>query len=1562
MNNEQASPNLNDVEIHNFSKGWSYDLENHAEKPEGYIDAWNGRLYSHDGTLAFTSIDGTKLVHINENVVKYNGFYSFKDEMICFAKGLFPANQGQTEPKEITEIVVNNFSLSSSLNEILGIPFSSNYNKYTVIIQVPIEDIDQDDFNQSLSEIGNTIEIDPTYNGLFQSLIYNPTNPIACNISSNEPPINNEFYNDAIMSFRIDDSGNLVSKILWSGWLNIPFDSIITTEGVEENNYYKRVYFSDYYNTSRVINLKDQSLSKRTSTDFDLKTNGVLLNPRIKSIEKNGQLKAMTVFYCMRLITENGQISDFSALSKAVKITVGENEEFKGGSIKEVTNKSVLVDCYIPDYKNFKEVLLVAIEFEADAVPTTIRLVGKKNVDAIVSFEHFGSEPEYLENITLSDIFKNSISWRYNSDYTTVNNKLVVSGLRNDPSYINSKNMAIDFSLSGFDEEGQTHSSLLNPNPELFNYINNDMNESFFYIERRLYRKIEVFGNFKMKLTNTVTGDYYEYVVNEVIFNYVDRKKQILDFLLETKLDLDFGNKFPNLNIVANGTNILFQPINPLLKTDFYNYNLEFSTSQVIIELDNDTENKTYSWPSSDFEKQNKLVYGGVSNGWFNGNGVKVTMRTVKENILSKNTDWMSGNTLPLRVKVPSLKRGFMKGEIYRIGIQWFKNGNRLFTTVLGDIKIPDIGQRKREIGLDGNVIYNAEKYSNWSVVGDEMYSERIELQFDVRINCQLSKEIDSYQIVYVERTENNRTILAQGISAPLERIVNFGGTDGDYSMGLKENMINKWMLPSCGVVYDQKGMTVYDVNPDSLLDEAHKRIVTNRKAFYFDSPEFAYGKISSNFISSTKVEFVETITSDHDRHNIIGGYNAATCGWGSDNPGSTCYFENGNETTNGPAPFGNRKFSQKIPGDLLSGEERARPFWVNVSVFSNRLKQRSYTGFSNVLAQEYKYEIDSSAEAQEGEILASYKLNDTFEYANHSMTLASPGWFYQINARSRNSDRFSLFRVHNICGGRKTVFIKTKNNYFTSDNIVQIPFIIKSKVNFGTSEGRFDSIKGHDAFIVSNLKRENQNSIYGGRTEFAYASNEYIPLSDVFPVIDNIISSQIFSVEGDTYCSLYIKNKTSYKNSLVPEEQGFHWSRESTKGNRKYQHNKMNAWCYAVVLESTVEPRLVNSEEFYLFGKAINFKYEELYNPAYLQQSDLRKSIPIPYNFKDDPNLNNVVAASDVKLNGDTIDAWTNFLPNEFYELDKNKGTAFNLVKENDKIYVVQELQTSELFIDQKNFITPDEGGEAIQIDQGSGSSISGHRIISNYGTAFRRAIIESPYGFMFFDELKTEIVKINEPLLVKNSLALELKKFFDANKVLGVEVYYDDEFKESNIRFHVENNGELGNNPDFVISYSEALKVFNGKIKYTNDIFFSFKNKIFAPYDGSSKIGELNRGNVLDFFDNVEDFKLKIISSPSYNETKIFKGLGVYVNLKSPGINTNFITSLGHNRFIPYSHHWYKIREGVHTFPSKNPDDYEDIRGEWCEIEMEFSKDDLGNEPIRVFSVINFFRKSYK
>jgi hypothetical protein len=1570
MAQENSSGNLNNVEIHSFEKGWSVDLDNHAEESKTYSDAWNGRLSAIDGVLAFTSIKGDKFVYENNLVTKYSGHFAFKDELIVWAKGNFELQETETETVTIEQIIVNNFSITSETSPITGVSF--NYTESTIEIEVPVAVEDVDEFNQQLTSVEEENEIDSTYGGLFNSITYNPVSPVVCSINQVIPENNSVTSKDAIISFTQNDAGMLVAKILYVGYLNIPVDAIITTEGIDENLNYKRVYFSDYYNPTRVVNIKDKNLATRNAQEFDIKTKGTVLAPRIKSIQENGQLKAMTVFYVMKLITENGQISDFSPLSQGVKIGLNVGPLFSGGDVSEVTNKSVLVDCYIPNKENFKEVQLVAIEFEADSVPSNIRLVGQKLVNSIVTFEHFGSEPEYKENITLADLFKNSLSWRYNSDFTTKNNKLIVSGLRNDPLYLNSKNLALDFSLKSFNYAGQSYNCLLNPNPLEYNLIDATNTNSFFYIKRKLIRDIQVFGNFKMKIINKLNPtNFFEYSQPIINYDYVNQTKLIADFLVNlSDNEPTFNVKFPNLNIRRSGTKIILEPINPAVPTDFANYILEFSTTQVIIDYDNDIEQKTVTWPSVG-QRESKLVYGGVSNGWYSGNGVKVTMHSVSENVLSKNTDWMNGNTLPLGIKQPSMRKGVMKGEIYRIGIQWFKNGNRLFTTILGDIKIPDIGQKKRELDINGNVIVSSDIYKNWKVVGNDMFAEKIELQFDVRINCELSKEVDSYQIVYVERNENNRTILAQGISAPLERITNFSsGASGDEPK-LNEKNIKKWQLPSNGgPVYDYQGLLNYDENPelDPLNGDSLESVVTNRKAFYFDSPDFVHEKISSNFAKSSTIEYIETIATDHDRHNIMGGYNLETCGFdnggSSDtndngNPGCVAYSVTGAESLSGPFPFGtNAKFSQKIPSNLLGGNPKTVPFWVNVSVFANLLKRRTFASFQNTLPNVHKFSIAEAEELQPGEILPSYKLNDSFDFANHAITLGNPGWFYVQQARRKNREA-SMFKCQNTAQGRKTVFIKTTNNYFSTENINQTPYIIKCKVNFGDlGYRRSDTLKANDAYIVSNLKRNIADSIYGGRTEFAYASNEYIPMGDVIPVDTTKIVSQVFYVQGDTYTSLYLRNKTSYIDSDIPKLIGMHWDNfPSTGGNagaRRYQYNKYNAWCYGVVLESTVEPRLANSNEFYLFAKSINFNYEELYNSGYLQENDLRKSIPVPYNFKDDPILNNIIAASNVKLNGDFIDSWTEFSPNEFYELDKNMGSVLNLVKEKDEIYAIQARETSRIMFDEKNFITPDKGGAAIQVAQGNGSSISGHETVSDFGTSLRRAIIETDFGFVFYDELKNELVKIIEPLFLKNLLSLEIKKTFFNDSVVKVDGYYDDEFKETNIRLRTK-NGQA-----FVISYNELLKVFNGKIDFNNDVYFKFQNKIFAPYLNSTKIGELNRGNELLFFEQQKNIILKVISAPMFVDVKINKGIGVYLNVNYPLLRTTFITSLGNNRTILGTHMWYKIREGIHTLPTKRESDSDNIRGEWCSIEMECQS--INNKQIKFFSLLNFFRKSYK
>lgn len=1560
MDSNNSSNQLNNEQLHVFFKGWQKDVDEHYEKPESYDDAWNCRLYSHNGTLALASMQGTRTVYENQNIVKYLGYYAFKDELVVFGKGNLQLSVPGTVDKTIKETVVDDFEVTADVgtNVINGIDFASHYNTTDIVIQVPEVIVDEDDFIQNVTPVDPVTPIDDTFGGLFTSLPYLPTT--VCAITGDQPPINNVLYNDFILTFTYDSNRMLVANFRYVGWLNFPIDGKITTEGVEENIYYKRVYFSNYYNPTRVVNLKDNKLSQRNPEEFNKQTKGTLLNPRIKSIEESGQLPAMTVFYVMKLITENGQTSDFSPTSPATRILKGSTAfEIKGGDVSEITNKSVIVECYIPDYQNFKTVQLVAIEFEAKDIPTSIRLVGQKPVAPIVQFQHFGSEPEFSENISLDDIFKNSLSWKYNADFSNKNNKLLVCGLRNDPSYVNSKNVDLDFALHSFTPDGQTHNSLLNPDPFLYNYISADMNDSFFYVQRRLFRRIEVFGNFTMKLENIETNEFYEFSQPMVNYIYVDYTAAMLQFLLDIQSDPDFQTKFPNLEIVAAGTKILFQPLNPAVVTDFYPYNLTFSTNQVIMDMDNDIEFKNYAWPATDPDREDALVYGAVSNGWFKGNGVRVTMHTEKTKVLTKNDNWMLGGGHPLQIETPSLTKYAMKDEVYRAGIQWYKDGNKLFVTVLGDLKIPAIGMKKRELNQNGQIIKINENYTNFSVVDNEMFAEGIKLQFDIRINCKLSQEVDAYQIVHVARTEENRTILAQGLSGPCERNIPFS-IQPDLNTQFVEIVTHKWGLPSNGgPVYDSLGLQIWDIDPNNISEDAVApkgcRVMTSRKNFYFDAPDLIYNKVSDKLMESCNVEYIETLATDHDRHNIVGGYSADTSGL----PGTQVYFPGGAHSQDPAAfcVFGLPKFSQKIPPSLIAGNIYFNPNYVNVSVFAVKLKKRVYGAFQQLINPSDSYVIDRATNADEGEVIAAYKMNDTFPHSNNAVTFASPGWFYQVAARTADpfvGPNHTLLRVNNVASGRKTAFIKTKTNFFSPGNIAQTPYIINSQVNFGTSDNRMDVLFGFDAYIISNLRRKNLDSVYGGRTEYAYASNEYVPLSQVIPIISNRITSQQIYVEGDTYCTLYIRSKTSFANSGIPVPIEFQWSRHDNGGSKKTQYNHYNAWCYACVLETTVEPRLSNAEEFYHFATAINFTYREKFNEAYLQENDLRKSIPKPYNFKDDPNLNNIIAASLVKLNGDFIDAWTQFPTNEFYEIDKNKGSVLNLAKENDDIFAIQELQISSLFIDEKQFITPDEGGAAIQVNQGNGTSISGHKVLAQFGTSRRRAVVDSPFGFIFYDERKNEIVKITTPLLLQNNLLLYLKQFFDKNQVVDVEGYYDEQFKETNLRFRT----LTGIN--FVISYNEMLKCFNGRMAYDNDLYMVFQEKTVAPHGDSKIVDELNTGDELVFFGQKKTMRVRVISSPMAELTKIFKGIAIYINVEYPIIKAIFETSLGTIRTVMGTHHWYKNREGVHTIPAKNQTDYNDIRGEWCGVEVE--AESKNNKKVIISSLMTFFRKSHK
>lgn len=1520
--------NINYEALNVFIEGMKGDWAQHVESSKSFQNGVNGRLHSHNGSISFSSVKGTKLIYSNDFIVKYNGFCAFSDELILIAKAdknkIVESGTGENNDdfniitKE--QIRVSFIDLNIEKNQLSKeINFDSAIKNVTVQELVATEDESPLIINVPFSEIENSNEqVDL---GNYYEEIFNSNGFQLCQITDTVIPPNNKDYIDCIISITLNSDKTINDKLIWSGNLNIPMDAKIVTYGLKENNFYKRVYFTDYSNPFRVINIKDPVFSSRKASEFSAFQNVALLRPQIASTGTRGQIKAGTVMYCYRLFTANGQTTEFSPLSEDFKILASNTDSnFEGGSISETTTTNVKVKCNLINYKNFNEIECVVIEYEALGAPTSIRSLGIKKVAPVVYFDHYGNEAEFSSDLTLSEILVRKNSWKYCSDLVSKNNLLIASGLRNEPLPSYFQNVTHLFALHAWDENGGTFESYINPDPEKYRWIDPKVNSKMFSSERKVYNSIQSFEGFKITLNNKANLKSIETTIpsksKETYDEYIN---EVYAWLQSIKDSPEFSVKFPNIKVESIRGKILFSKINPAIDVDFEKINFSYSTLQIIEDVQDDIKIKNLSIG------QNK-IHGYQSLGFNQGTGIRVTFNPESEELMTK-----AANTYPtamplINMKKPSQKKFFFKGEIYRLGLQvWLTDGSTPFTIPLGDIKIPELGENKMYLDGNSNPIKTNEKYTNSKVVGNKLMSDAISLEFEVRLSCEIQDKISMYQIVYVERTEDNRSILCQGISAPLERTNNFWHTE---YVNLPDPVSNKWNLPFMGGPnYDHQGLITGDENiNEGERSKNTKRVVTNRKLFYFDSPEIIFNIISADKIKNGKVVRVNRLNPDMPRD--------VTYSW---NPEKM------------PA------FSRKIPNDQIQGSSDELPLMALFSMFIEK------PGIKNEIS------IEEAESFLPGEIKNPTSMKSSFEISNHGMTLGRPAWYYLDTTRqdkkcnntsnSGTALHYELFKSANVAVGNNTVIIKTSEDVFSNEFIAQSPVRIPGSKFIHSNLDYYGSYPVYDTHALINIKMNNSQNIYGGRSELAYSKNVYIPLSDTIPILKTSSNVQKFKVYGDTYCTLFLRLKTFLNDGGVWKPRMDNHSSCRDKYEEE-EYTRKGAWTYGVVLEASIEPKFSHDELFYKSNGKINLSSRETgkINEAYFQKNNLKTYIPKPYNFKDDPNLSNIIAVSDVKMNGDYIDSFSSFRVNNFYELEKDKGTAYNLAKFLDTIFVIQEDQVSQLMINE-NIMIASSAGE-ISTKQGSGNMIEGHKVIADFGTSIRRAIVETVSndknfgGFTFIDEKKFEWVKSGVPKLVEKDLQLKFREVFENDPIVDTEGYYDDEYKETNIRIRTKSGKSM------MLSFNEKFDAFNGYMEIDSDVFFTFDNSIYAPNSDSKEIHQLNSGMFLEYFNEQKTLKLKYTINVNPQTVKIFKVWSATLNTKYPIKKITIETSLGQKRVILGTHSRYEIKEGSHNVPMKNDTDWDDLRGEWASVEVEVES--KNNQKIDIFSFINFVRHS--
>ena len=128
---------------------------------------------------------------------------------------------------------------------------------------------------------------------------------------------------DAFISITKNTSNVMIGKYLWIGNLNWDINSKIVTVGMSENSSFKRIYFTDFLNTFRVVNILNSKIENQSADRFNVFQEFSLSEPIVDEVQMGGSLKSGINFYAYRLLSDDGQRTVFSDVTERVVIHPG---------------------------------------------------------------------------------------------------------------------------------------------------------------------------------------------------------------------------------------------------------------------------------------------------------------------------------------------------------------------------------------------------------------------------------------------------------------------------------------------------------------------------------------------------------------------------------------------------------------------------------------------------------------------------------------------------------------------------------------------------------------------------------------------------------------------------------------------------------------------------------------------------------------------------------------------------------------------------------------------------------------------------------------------------------------------------------------------------------------------------------------------------------------------------------------------------------------------------------------------------------------------------------------
>lgn len=306
---------------------------------------------------------------------------------------------------------------------------------------------------------------------------------------------------------------------------------------------------------------------------------------------------------------------------------------------------------------------------------------------------------------------------------------------------------------------------------------------------------------------------------------------------------------------------------------------------------------------------------------------------------------------------------------------------------------------------------------------------------------------------------------------------------------------------------------------------------------------------------------------------------------------------------------------------------------------------------------------------------------------------------------------------------------------------------------------------------------------VYGGYNENALDSNTFMPAS---PILDKVeVNPIVFG--GDTFITSYtFQDMCAWIQQSWFDDGGLNggsgesyqrWDSNYTINSVLFMETRANvelAWGATIKtgvqntapggpsgIEAT-QWRQETGNTATVHAKSLNM-YRGVYNTAYSIESDDINFFVKPSNFDTNCSINDIRAyISDVKINSEQIDSWTKFGINNFYDID-DYGPINKILNWRDDVYYFQDKAIGKYSINPRAITSTDDG---IPTELGSAEGFQDHTYLSTkHGAIHQWAVEDTESGIFMFDGIHKKIFKVsdkgNAPLSEMKAIHGLLKNF---------------------------------------------------------------------------------------------------------------------------------------------------------------------------------------------------------